>query len=134
MWLVFATSTEPGQSTHMCSLTRHYTIGWPTSRSCLYIPKMIMYSSKNRRWNIPFKKLGRLRVNNIGDTKWKNNAVHSLVGLCRYRLITFCSGWEMVKHFKITIVINNKYRTFHTFYWKIHVLYLQPFSYHDLLL
>ena len=29
-WLVFATSLEPGQSAHLCSLSRLYTFGCPT--------------------------------------------------------------------------------------------------------
>ena len=42
----FATSIEPGQSAHPCSLTKFYTIGWPTLNSHLDIPKMILDSSK----------------------------------------------------------------------------------------
>ena len=47
----------------MDSLTRLYTVGWTTSTSHLDIPKMIMDSSKNRSWNIPFQEFSRLRVN-----------------------------------------------------------------------
>ena len=32
-------STEPGQPAHLCSLTRLYAVGWPTSSSYLDIPK-----------------------------------------------------------------------------------------------
>ena len=46
MWFVFATSIEPGQPAHPCSLNRHYNVGWPTSSSHLDIPKMIINSSK----------------------------------------------------------------------------------------
>ena len=53
-WIVFATRIERGQPAHLCSLTRLYTIGWPTLSSHLNIPKMIMDSSKNIRWIIPF--------------------------------------------------------------------------------
>ena len=59
--LVFATSIEPGQSALMCSLTRLYNVGWPTSSSHLDIPIMIMDSSINGRWIISFKKFSKLR-------------------------------------------------------------------------
>ena len=58
----FATSMEPGQLAHPCSLNRLYTVGCPTLRFHLYIPKMIMESAKNVRWIIPFKKFGMVRV------------------------------------------------------------------------
>ena len=64
-WLDFATSLEPGQPAHLCSLTRLYTAGWPTSGFHLDIPKMIMDSSQNRRHIIPFKKFSRLRVQGL---------------------------------------------------------------------
>ena len=46
-----------------CSLTRLYTVGWPTLSFHLDIPKIIMDSSKNRGWIIPFMKFSRVRVN-----------------------------------------------------------------------
>ena len=38
-WLAFATSIEPGQLAHPCSLTRLYTVGWPASNFHLNISK-----------------------------------------------------------------------------------------------
>ena len=37
-WLAFTISLEPGQPAHLCSLTRRYAVGWPTSRFELNIP------------------------------------------------------------------------------------------------
>ena len=62
-WLVLATSIEQGQPAYLRSLTRIYTIGCPSSNSNFISLKMIMDSSKNARWIIPFQKFGRLRVN-----------------------------------------------------------------------
>ena len=59
---VFATSIEPGQLAHLCNLTRHYTVGWPSSSSHLDILKNGNESSKNRRWIIHYKEFSRLRV------------------------------------------------------------------------
>ena len=50
---------DPGQSAHPCSLTKLYTVGWPSSRN---IPKMIMDSSKNGRWVILLKQFKRLWI------------------------------------------------------------------------
>ena len=60
---VFATSREPGQPAHPYGLIRLYTAGYPTSSFHLDIPKRIKDSAKNGRWIIPFKKFGRLKVN-----------------------------------------------------------------------
>ena len=60
----FANCIEPGQPSHPCSLTKLYTVGWPTSHIVSLISlKVIMDSSKKRRWIIPFKKFSRLSVN-----------------------------------------------------------------------
>ena len=61
IWVsAFATSIEPDQSAHLCSVTGGLnTVGWPTSSSHLDISKLIMdYSAKTGRWIIPFKKFG----------------------------------------------------------------------------
>ena len=55
-WLVFATNVEPDHPAYPCSLTRLYTVFIMVSL------KMIMDSSENGRWIIPFKKFSRLRV------------------------------------------------------------------------
>ena len=54
--LPFATSIEPVQPVHPCSLTRLYTAGWPNT-------KLIMDSSKNGNWASQFKKFSRQRLN-----------------------------------------------------------------------
>ena len=65
--IVFATSIEPGQPAYLCSLTWLYTVGaYLELQVLILIPlKMIMDSSKNGMWIIPFKKFSRLRLNSI---------------------------------------------------------------------
>ena len=69
-WSAFATSIEPVQPAHLCSLTKLYTVGWPTSGLHLDIlKKLIKNSSKNGKWIIPFENFSRLRVNRL----WANH-------------------------------------------------------------
>ena len=56
--------------------TRLYTFDWPTSSSHVDFPKMIMDSSKNGSWIIPFKKIV-LRVNALFLT-WSKTIYISL--------------------------------------------------------
>jgi hypothetical protein len=59
--VAFATSIEPGQPAHPCTLTRLYIIGCPTSiflDSDLY-PKLIMENSKQRE-------VGKAQLRNCG--------------------------------------------------------------------
>ena len=53
---------------HPSSLTKLYTVGWPTSSSHLSL-KIIMVSSKNERWIIPFKNISRLRFMYLSSLK-----------------------------------------------------------------
>ena len=51
----FVTIIEPAQLVHSCSLTRLYTVSWPTSNLIILISlKMIMENDKNGRWNISY--------------------------------------------------------------------------------
>ena len=88
-WLGFATSIEPGQNEHTCSLTRLYTIYWPTSSSYLDIPKKEIWKSKYWSWIIPFKKFSRLRVKNDGNLSQVNleMVIYDMLKL----LILYCS-------------------------------------------
>ena len=45
-----------------------YSVNWPSSNSHFDTSKMKMYSAKNGRWIIQFKKFGRLRVNITNKT------------------------------------------------------------------
>ena len=54
-----------GQRAHSCSLTRLYTVGWPTSNSRLDFPKIENGQFQNSKWIIPFKIFSRLRVKNL---------------------------------------------------------------------
>ena len=67
--LAFTTSIEPDQAAHPSSLTRLYTVGWPTSSFPLDIPKMIIDIYRTGRWNIPVKKFSKLRVNLLSTVK-----------------------------------------------------------------
>ena len=53
----------------MCSLTRLCTVGWPASISQFLISlKMIMESSINGWYIIPFKKFGMVRVKSFKES------------------------------------------------------------------
>ena len=60
-----ATSIEAGQHTHLCSLTRFYSVGWPAANLHLDIPKVDNGQIQNGRWTCPFKKFSRLRVKEV---------------------------------------------------------------------
>ena len=62
-WLAFATSIEPDQSAHLCSLTRLYTVGWLTSSFHLDIPKNDNGQFQKYIVDYPFMKFGMVRVN-----------------------------------------------------------------------
>ena len=47
-----ATSIEPGQTAHACSLTRLYTVGLPTSSTYLDIPKID--NGKFHKWKVDY--------------------------------------------------------------------------------
>ena len=61
--LTFAINIEPGQPTHLCSLTRLYTACWPSSSCHLDVPKYD--NGQFWKWKVDkysFKKFSRLRV------------------------------------------------------------------------
>ena len=88
----FATSIEPGQPEHLCSMTRLYTVGCPTSSMYLDTPKIdngLFKKMKDGLWISPLIKFSRLRVRinfqhhrkllydvNMVISKAKQHAVH----------------------------------------------------------
>ena len=64
--LIFATSIESGQPAHHYSLTRHYTVGWPTASYCHDILKID--NGQFQKWKDRtglFKKFSRLGLKPI---------------------------------------------------------------------
>ena len=98
-WLVFATSIDPGQPAHLCSPTRLYTVGWPTSSYHLDIPKMIMDNTKNGRWINPFKKFGRLRVNNDKHLKYQYLKYKFIICTCFNQSLIICYLFFLYQYF-----------------------------------
>ena len=77
-----------------CSLTRLYTVDWPTSSFHFHIPKNDNGKCQNVRWIIPFKKFGMVRVNIINVKLTEDQ-----VNLIKKYLLTFYKIWQDILWF-----------------------------------
>ena len=95
-----------------------YTVVWPTSCSYLDISlKMLMESSKNGRWIIPFKKFSWLWLTNIRS---KFNNMYLVFFFCAKLLTCSCQDTEMTKKTCSAMSVKHKimhFTNFHNVLW-----------------